>query len=1085
MMKALKIYLFSLIIGLGSLYGQSNNYLSFGVDDGLIQSQVENICQDHQGRLWIGTIGGLTIYDGVHFKSFTTKEGLSEDWISAIFMDSKNKIWMGHWGAGITIYDPEKDAFEIINIEESLKYRKIIKFIEYATDDYFILTEGAGLFRYKEGKITPYANIPSYDIKEAYYDKENGNIYCATGEGIQIINLNHVINNRISAILYNSYKGLPTNEFTSVTKALNNEIWFGTKTHGILRFMGDKDLAHYEQLKSLEGQYTILDKNGGLNSNEIKSLLGTSQNQVWIGTENNGINTFVCDPQYLKLDGIKDGKIKIFGNSFELKYYHANTLFEDREQNVWIGTEIGLKKYLGELFTIYDEKNNLKNNLIWSTFTDSKDNLWVGSSEGLSRLTFPKENGKKSYLRPSIKHFNTSNGLSENLVISITEDDKGNIWAGTENKGVNRIDANGKITIINASKGLSDNTVYSVEKDKDGHVWLGTKNGLNQIDINNLKVKNFSTSDGIGGSKVYKIYTDQHGKVWFGILGGDLSVYHNNEFKKYGAKEGFHQKFVVNMTEDDEGNMWFGTYQGGLFKFDGKTFESVGKEEGMLTDFPHFLIADKDNNIWIGHNNGIQKYNDKEKRFYNYGKKNGFNRLETNENAVTIDKDQNIWFGTIRGLVKFSPLKEKINNVEPLTKIDALKIELKDAEFPKDATYAHNENNLTLEVLGVSLTNPQEVTYSYRLIGLNEAWSPKQKDRNFDFSGLQPGDYTFEVKAFNNSDIVNKEPIVYSFTISPPWWQTWWARIGFLAILAVSIVSYIKIREKKLRERQAYLEEQVALRTEELRKEKEIVEEQNVEIEKKNKHITDSITYAQRIQGAVLPPADLIKSALPESFVYFNPRDIVSGDFYWLSEHDGKVIYAAADCTGHGVPGAFMSLVGHNLLDKIVNEYHIYKPAELLDKLSTEIVKVLRQDSDNSIKDGMDIAVCSIDYKNMKLEFAGAYNPLFLVRNGELTEFDGDRIPIGKSYTGEIEHYVNHEYDLKKGDCLYTFSDGYVDQKGGKTGKKLMFKRFRKLILEIAEKPIKDQEPRVQQAMEKWMGDYPQYDDMIIFGVRI
>lgn len=1071
-----------LIINLSST-AQSNNYLTYGVEDGLIQSQIEHLIQDHEGKLWIGTIGGLTIYDGVNFKSFTTKEGLSEDWISSFHKDMDDNIWMGHWGGGITKYNKSKDQFEIIKLERDLQYRKIIKFIELGKNDHLIITEGAGIYRYADNELKSYTGaLKSLDIKNAVYDKALSLIWMATGDGIQILNLS---NNKVQGFILNKQNGLPSNQYTCVAFTLNNEIWFGTKNAGIVRFNKNLGIHEYAAGVDISSKITRLTTANGLTSNEIDQLLGTSQNQVWIGTKNKGINTFHTQSQYMDLEDFKPGTIKVFGNSFELKYYNANTLFEDREQNIWIGTEIGLNKYLGELFKIYDERNLLKNNLIWSTFIDSKDRLWVGSSEGISCITFKMVNGQKSYSNPSVKHYSTANGLAENLVISITEDKKGQIWAGSENKGLSVIRTDGSISVINKANGLKDITVYALETDRYGHVWAGTKNGASKIDINTLAVKNYFVSDGLGGNKVYDIFRDSKDRVWFGVLGGNLTVYENGAFSQFNAQGGFDQKFVVSINEDPKGNIWIGTYQGGMYKYDGKTFTHYNASTGMLTDFPHFILPDNDGNIWVGHNKGIQKFDQKEERFYTYGKKNGFSGLETNENAVSIDKDNNIWFGTIRGLVKFAPQKEKLNLIEPLTKIDGLQILLKDAEFPSDGSFAYDENNITFEVIGISLTNPKEVTYAYRLVGNNDAWSPKQKNRSFNFSGLQPGDYKFEVKAFNNSGIENENAISYEFTVTPPWYNTWWARILFLVIIVSGVVFYIKIRERQLRQRQIYLEEQVDLRTEELKKEKEVVEEQNVEIEKKNKHITDSINYAQRIQGAILPPEELIKEVLPQSFVYFNPRDIVSGDFYWVSEFEGKVLYAAADCTGHGVPGAFMSLVGHNLLDKIVSEYSIGNPAKLLDKLSQEIVKVLRQDKDSGVKDGMDISVCSIDKANKKLEFAGAYNPLFIVRDGELTEFDGDRIPIGKPYKDVQEYYQHYEFDLQDGDCLYTFSDGYVDQIGGKKGKKLMFKRFRKLILEVAEMPIEDQEPRIRAAMDKWKGDLVQYDDMIIFGVRI
>ena len=1082
-MRNIRIKILSiLLIIINWSHAQSNNYLSYGVEDGLIQSQIESIIQDYEGKLWIGTIGGLTIYDGVDFKSFTTKEGLSEDWISCFYSDKDENIWMGHWGGGITKFSKSKDQFEILQFEKELQYRKIIKFLEIGQEDMLIFTEGAGVFRYTNGKLNAWsAKLKSLDINDAILDKDKALIWLATDKGVEVVNIGQT---KIQTHLLDTSKGLPTNTFSSISFALENEVWLGSKSEGIVRLNRNITFEEITNKSNLSNELDIITTNQGLTSNEIENILGTSSGQVWIGTKNNGINTFKPDNNKLS-NNFKSGQISVFGNSFELKYYNANTFFEDRENNIWIGTEIGLNKYLGDLFKIYDESNVLINNLIWSTYIDDNENLWIGSSQGISRLTFKKKNGKTIFQNPDLKNYSTQDGLAQNLIISITEDAQGNIWAGTENNGISIISKDGIIKNITTADGLADNTVYSLAKDKKGNIWAGTKKGACKISSDDKNVEIINIQNGLGGNKVFDIFCDSKGRVWFGILGGELSVWQDGQINKFGRKDGFFQKFVVSIAEDQDKNIWIGTYQGGMYQYNGSEFRHYTTVNGLLTDFPQFILPDNDNNIWIGHNKGIQKYNPKEDRFYNYGKKNGFSGLETNENAVSIDKNNNIWFGTIKGLVKFAPYKEKLNLIEPLTKIDGLQILLQDASFPANNTFAYDQNNITFEVIGISLTNPKEVTYSYRLIGNNDAWSPKQKNRTFNFSGLQPGTYTFEVKAYNNSGVENENPISYSFIVSPPWYNTWWARVSFLVIILAGIIIYIKIREHKLKQRQAYLEEQVALRTEQLQKEKEVVESQNLEIEKKNKHITDSINYAKRIQGAVLPPNELIKQVLPQSFVYFNPRDIVSGDFYWVSQFEDKILYAAADCTGHGVPGAFMSLVGHNLLDKIVNEYQIGTPAKLLDKLSQEIVSVLRQDQDSGVKDGMDISVCAIDFSQKKLEFAGAYNPLFIARKGELIELDGDRIPIGKSYTGKQEFYKHYDFDLEEGDCLYTFSDGYVDQIGGKNGKKLMFKRFRKLILEIADMPIDKQEARLAQAMKNWKGDYIQYDDMIIFGVKI
>jgi hypothetical protein len=363
--------------------------------------------------------------------------------------------------------------------------------------------------------------------------------------------------------------------------------------------------------------------------------------------------------------------------------------------------------------------------------------------------------------------------------------------------------------------------------------------------------------------------------------------------------------------------------------------------------------------IWIGQSLGIEKYDAKERAFSLYGKLQGFSGMETNENAVYKDSKGNIWFGTLRGVIKFDPSKDKINATKPLTYIENIKIFYQNQPLENNASFSYQDNYLTFDVIGISLTNPKEVQYKYWLEGLNTEWSPPTKLSTITFSGLPPGKYTLHVKSINNSGVESSEDILYTFTITPPFWKTWWFYTLCAMAILTGIYLFIKQREQKLKERQVYLEQEVEKRTLELKKEKELVEKQNQEITQKNKNITESISYAKRIQEAILPPLDLVKKALPESFILFKPKDIVSGDFYWLHETDEHILFAAVDCTGHGVPGAFMSIIGNNLLDKIVKEMRITTPSDILKTLSKELVKTLRQDESAEVKDGMDIALCN------------------------------------------------------------------------------------------------------------------------------
>ncbi len=275
------------------------------------------------------------------------------------------------------------------------------------------------------------------------------------------------------------------------------------------------------------------------------------------------------------------------------------------------------------------------------------------------------------------------------------------------------------------------------------------------------------------------------------------------------------------------------------------------------------------------------------------------------------------------------------------------------------------------------------------------------------------------------------------------------------------------------------LEEKVRVRTAKISKQKEQIEEQN-------KHITDSIRYAKRIQNAILPPDNYIKSIMPNSFILYRPKDIVSGDFYWINELDKKVVVAAVDCTGHGVPGAFMSIVGSNQLTHAVNVVNARKPSDILDALNKGVTETLREkNSESSVRDGMDISLCSIDYKKLKVQYAGAYNPLYLVRNNELIQYKADKFPIGQGASLEVRKYKNNEIDVQKGDMLYIFSDGYADQFGGPRGRKFMYKAFRNILTEISNEPMDKQREILNKTIDEWRGDLEQVDDIIVIGIKI
>jgi serine phosphatase RsbU (regulator of sigma subunit) len=309
-----------------------------------------------------------------------------------------------------------------------------------------------------------------------------------------------------------------------------------------------------------------------------------------------------------------------------------------------------------------------------------------------------------------------------------------------------------------------------------------------------------------------------------------------------------------------------------------------------------------------------------------------------------------------------------------------------------------------------------------------------------------------------------------------------------IIILAGSTVIY-KTNTKRLREAKAGLER--------------IVEERTAALRHKEQEVMDSIRYALRIQLSIIPTAIKVKSLLPKSMVLYKPKDIVSGDFYWVDEVDGKVLFAAVDCTGHGVPGAMMSVIGLKSLNQATQDKKLLSPADILQHLDAEVNNTLRQSYDpNAVKDGMDLALCSIDYKTLTLEYAGVFNSLWLLRKGvasshtlksdrelfygtDLFEIKADKSFIGNNKDGVADVFTNHSIQLQKDDCVYIFTDGYADQFGGPNGKKFKYNKFKDLLIANAHLTMDDQYNALNKAFMDWKGNLEQVDDVLVIGVKI
>ncbi|MBE0655798.1 MAG: SpoIIE family protein phosphatase, partial [Bacteroidales bacterium] len=405
--------------------------------------------------------------------------------------------------------------------------------------------------------------------------------------------------------------------------------------------------------------------------------------------------------------------------------------------------------------------------------------------------------------------------------------------------------------------------------------------------------------------------------------------------------------------------------------------------------------------------------------------------------------------------------------------ITGFRVNLEDRDLTQGTKLKYNENDIVFQYISICLKNPEAVAYQIMLEGADNDWRPVTTQTEVTYPALSPKKYTFKVIGRNSDGNWNREPIVFQFEIRPPFYQTSWFIILCVFIGITGIVAYVKIRERNLVREKRVLEEKVVERTAEVVAQKE-------QLAQKNKDITDSIRYAKRIQVAILP----VEIPFEDTFVLFKPKDIVSGDFYWLEKVGNKEFLAAVDCTGHGVPGAFMSIIGTNLLNKIVKEQLVHEPAEILNILNVELINNLKTtDEENIVYDGMDLALVCYDSKTSELEYAGGYNPLLLIRDGELIEYKADRFSTGRSSSVDLPgKFTNHRVNILPGDVIYIYSDGYADQFGGETGKKFKSKPMKELFIAIHEKSVEHQRSILNSTFEAWKGEMDQVDDILIIG---
>jgi serine phosphatase RsbU (regulator of sigma subunit) len=395
------------------------------------------------------------------------------------------------------------------------------------------------------------------------------------------------------------------------------------------------------------------------------------------------------------------------------------------------------------------------------------------------------------------------------------------------------------------------------------------------------------------------------------------------------------------------------------------------------------------------------------------------------------------------------------------------------------------------EISALSFTDEQSVEYEFYLRGAGNNYSSYHRGEEFKayYNNLPPGQYEFIYKAKGKNNLWGYAES-FSFTINKAWYQTWVFRAGLVIFIILFAYLFYKGRVRAIQQQKKKLEQLVRERTHELEEanaeieaQRDIATAQRDKIAAQQNEIMDSIQYAQRIQESMLPSDEALSNILHDHFVLFKPRDIVSGDFYWAAEQQDHVYFTAADCTGHGVPGAFMSMLGMGFLNEIISKHKNIEPDEIMNELRLYLISALHQKgASGENKDGMDMVMCKYNRTTRILTYSAANNPFYHFRKGNLNRIKGEAMPV--AIHEKMDPFRLGTIEMETGDIVYLFSDGYADQFGGPMSKKLMSKRFRELILSASDKSMNDQLEILDGEFEAWKGDIDQIDDVVVIGVR-
>lgn len=1043
-----------LITCVSNLNAQNFHTHTFNEEDGLPQPYVYSIIQDNMGYLWVGTGNGLSRYDGLSFKTFTTQDSLADNFITCS-LTGLNGVWFGHINGDITYYS--NNTFHPFLLKSSDK--AMITDIEKETEEIFWASSYTGRFFLINKKFEIDSLVTAQEepapVINTFKVLNKSEVLIGASDGVYIFNYDKPLH---KIQLKEKIKSIPESKITDIIEIEEQKKY--------LVACQDEGLYLIEfQKGNTVTRITFNEPVGG-----VQKILLSEDSSLWIGTFGNGL---------IRAEKINNGNYNIIQHLKEEKGFPSNyvkTLFTDREGIIWSGNYGGGLTQIVEKYYAYRkfDKNSTGNNIL--SIGSSQNFRWLGTENGLIKINRKTEEVIAFYHQP--------HGIPQDKITAILALDSF-IWIGTGQSGIFHFNTKSETAKnYEIHQGNLENSITAIDGNEN-EIWIGTRKGLCNINLITDSIRWFTIQQGgLPNNSVNHVLLDSKNRLWVTTTGNTISIVEGQTIQKISIPTN-NGNFNLNaITEDKDGDIWVGTMGNGLYLIEEDKLININTKQGLFSDFCYSISHTK-NSLWVGHRGGISKVNTDELYVRSFQEKLEIKKdFEFNKHAIETDNNETVWMGSNQGLFSINDGEGKKQAVEPIVNIRSVEVNDEEVDIKEKLVLPPGRYKISIEYIGINLKEPEVTRYHFILKGYDDNASETAETRIV-FPRLSSGNYRFMVSAINGDGISSKTPAGFSIKIKITVWKQPWFYVLLIALIFILIILWINRQKKKVRLENIILENKVKERTLEITAQKEEIKKQHDIVNKKNKNITDSINYARRIQTAMLPTHEYVKEFLPDSFIIYYPRDIVSGDFYWVSEIRDKTIFAVGDCTGHGVPGAFMSMLGITLLNDIVNNNKITSSDIILSRMRKSIIQLLKQKlSYDQPLDGIDMGLCVLDRAKMKLEFAGAGHPLIIIRDGEVSRIKPDRITLGISHFNE-ETFTCHELELKKGDMLYMCSDGFVDQIGGEKSKKFMAKRLLSILSEIWELPLEAQQENLKKAFLDWKGNDGQTDDTTLMGVRI